>query len=257
MRNGVPTIASFGRVLAMLEAVIADGGQSTIAAIARSISMPVATAHRQVATLVAEGYLVVGPRGRHLAGPRLFGLLHRLDEKQIIVGCAAPLLHKLASDLGSVVQLGTFENDMVTYRIKTGEGASDLFTRVGMQLEAYCSGIGKVLLAHLPEGQLRAYLATGPFPALTKRTITDPEVLLAELKLVAERGYAVDDQEIAEGLYCLAAPLSGPDGRVLAAVSVSQMIDGMRPTSEVLPVLRQTAALIEQAAFGIRKARES
>ncbi|HQS69088.1 MAG: IclR family transcriptional regulator [Novosphingobium sp. 28-62-57] len=250
MRKGVPTIASFGRILAMLEAVIADGGQSSIAAIARSIAMPVATAHRQVATLVAEGYLIVGPRGQHLAGPRLFGLLHRLDEKQIIVGCAAPLLHHLAADLGTVVQLGTFDSDMVTYRIKTGEGASALFTRVGMQLEAYCSGIGKVLLAHLPEAQLRAYLDTGPFPALTARTITDPEALVAELRLVLQQGFAVDDGEIAEGLYCLAAPVTAPDGRVLAAISVSQMADGMRPAEQVLPVLQQTARKIEMAAFG-------
>ncbi|MCW1400904.1 IclR family transcriptional regulator [Novosphingobium sp. MW5] len=237
----------------MLEAMIADGGQSSVAAIARSIGMPVATAHRQVATLVNEGYLVAASRGQFLAGPRLLGLLHRLDEKQIIVGCAAPLLHKLASDLRAVVQLGTFDNDMVTYRVKTGEGASELFTRVGMQLEAYCSGIGKVLLAHLPEGQLDAYLDTGPFPALTDRTITDPKALVAELRLVAQRGFAVDDGEIAEGLHCLAAPVSAPDGRVLAAISVSQMADEMRPASEILPVLFQTAREIEMAAFGASK----
>ncbi|MFA5963358.1 MAG: IclR family transcriptional regulator [Sphingomonas sp.] len=234
----------------MLEAVIADGGQSSIAAVARSIAMPVATAHRQVATLIAEGYLVVGPRGRHMAGPRLFGLLHRLDEKQIIVGCAAPLLHRLAVDLGTVAQLGTFENEMVTYRIKTGEGAGALFTRVGMQLEAYCSGIGKVLLAYLPEMQRRAYLATGPFPALTDRTITDPGALVSELRLVAQRGFAVDDGEIAEGLFCLAVPISAPDGRVLAAVSVSQATAKMRPVEEILPVLCETARAIEMTAFG-------
>lgn len=238
----------------MLEAVIADGGQSSIAAIARSIGMPVATAHRQVATLVAEDYLVVGPGGRHLAGPRLFGLLHRLDEKQIIVGCAAPLLHKLASDLGSVVQLGTFENDMVTYRVKTGEGAGELFTRVGMQLEAYCSGIGKMLLAHLPEAQLRAYLATGPFPALTKRTITDPTALEEELERVRIRGYAIDDGEIAEGLVCVAAPIQAPDGQVHAAISVSRTssADSSAGQTDILECLRVTARQIEQAAFGTR-----
>lgn len=250
MRNGIPTIAAFGRTLATLEAVIDDGGQTSIAAIARAIGMPVATAHRQVATLVAEGYLVAGQGGRYVAGPRLLGLLHRLDEKQVLVACAAPLLHGLAADLGCVVQLGTFENDMVTYRIKAGEGSGALFTRVGMQLEAYCSGMGKVLLAHLPEVQRSAYLDTGPFPALTDRTITDAEALAAELRRVAQKGFAVDDGEIADGLFCLAVPVRAPDGRVLAAASVSQVKAKMRAADDILPVLRKTAGAIEATAFG-------
>lgn len=254
MRNGVPTIAAFGRVLAMLEAVIADGGQSNVSAIARSIGMPIATAHRQVATLVAEGYLVAGQRGSHLAGPKLLGLLHRLDEKQVVAGCAAPLLHRLAADLGCVVQLGTFENEMVTYRIKTGEGAGELFTRVGMQLEAYCSGMGKVLLAHLPEAQRRAYVAGGPFVALTARTITDPAELDEELGRIRSRGYAIDDGEIADGLVCVAVPIHAPDGQVHAAISVSRTssADSSTGITDILETLSVTARKIEQAAFGTR-----
>lgn len=118
---------------------------------------------------MAEGYLAALGGGRHVAGARLLGLLHGLDEKQIIANVAAPLLHELAARVRSVVQLGTFENDMMTYRIKTGRGANALFTRVGMQLEAYCSGMGKVLMAHLPEAEREAYLASGPFVALGGR----------------------------------------------------------------------------------------
>lgn len=234
----------------MLEAVIRDGGQSSVAAIARAIDMPVATAHRQIATLERDGFLANGTRGGFLAGPRLIGLLHCIDEKQIIANCALPVLECLADDLGCVVQLGTFENDMVTYRIKQGEASDALFTRVGMQLEAYCSGMGKVLLAFLPESQQHAYLATGPFPALTARTITDPAALASELQSVAQAGFAVDDGEIADGLVCLAVPVSTPDGRVLAAVSVSQAEARMRSLEDILPVLRRAARTIECAAFG-------
>lgn len=248
MSKGIPLLSSFQRTLATLEAVIADGGERSVSAIAREIGMPVATAHRQVATLVAEQYLTPTSGGRHIAGARLLGLLHRLDEKQLVTNLAAPVLHDLASKMRSIVQLGTFENDMVTYRIKTGQGAAGLFTKVGMQLEAYCSGIGKVLLAHLPAEQLRGYLSTGPFVPLTSKTITDPAKLAQELERVREQGIAVDDGEIADGLYCIAAPIHLADGRVPAAISISRTIAQIDPASEpdVQRVLLEAARAIEQ-----------
>ena len=252
MRSGTPKLRSLSRTLAMLEAVIAEGGTRSIAAIARDLGVPVATAHRQVVSLVEEGYLARHGRGCHVAGPRLMRLLGQLDEKQVIANSAAPVLHRLAGDLGCVVQLGTLEGDMVTYRIKTGEGAGDLFTRVGMQLEAYCSGIGKVLLAALPERERENYLATGPFPALTARTITEPAALRSELAMVREQGHAADDGEIAEGLHCLAAPIRTPDGRVLAAISASRTSEQGTGLSaaRILARLRSAAGEIEGIVAG-------
>jgi len=251
MRDGTPQILSLKRTLSMLEALILDGGRTGLSQLARETGIPIATAHRQVTTLVAEGYLTSAGKGRHVAGARLLGLLHRLDEKQVVATVAAPLLHQLAARVRSVVQLGTFENDMVTYRIKTGRGANDLFTRVGMQLEAYCSGMGKVLLAHLPESEREAYLSGGPFVALTEHTIVDADRLREELRKVSASGYAVDDQEIALGLRCMAVPLRTSDGRVLAAISVSQAIfsRGRIKDPELLEMLTETAAAIEREAF--------
>lgn len=248
MSKGIPLLSSLQRTLAMLDAIIADGGTRSVSAIAREIGMPIATAHRQVATLVAERYLAPTSGGRHIAGARLLGLLHRLDEKQLITNVAAPILHDLASQMRSIVQLGTFENDMVTYRIKTGQGAADLFTKVGMQLEAYCSGIGKVLLAHLPPEQLRAYLATGPFVPLTDKTITEPARLALELEQVQTQGFAVDNGEIAEGLYCIAAPIRMADGRIPAAISISRTTAQIDPEREadVQRMLLDAARTIEQ-----------
>ncbi len=251
MRDGTPHIRSLKRTLSMLEAVIADAGCNTVSGLARQIDMPIATAHRQVTTLVAEGYLTPAGGGRHVAGSRLLGLLHRLDEKQVVANVAAPLLHQLAARVKSVVQLGTFENGMVTYRIKTGRGASDLFTRVDMQLEAYCSGIGKVLLAHLPKAEREAYLSGGPFVALTERTIVDPDQLRGNFDAVIAKGYAIDDQEVAPGLRCMAVPLRNGDGNVIAAISVSQLLSSPRllRDPQLLEMLRETALKIEKKAF--------
>lgn len=250
MREGTPQILSLKRTLAMLDAVVADGGRSSVSELARRTGLPVATAHRQIATLVAERYLAPAGGGRHIAGPRLRDLLHLLDEKQLLANVAAPVLHRLAGRVRSVVQLGTLENDMVTYRIKTGRGATDLFTRVGMQLEAYCSGIGKVLLAHLPEEQREAYLAGGPFVALTERTIVDPDRMREELERVRQRGFAVDDQEIAPELRCIAVPLRNERGEVLAAISASQDLKSRRNFEDfrLIELLKDSAQQIELTA---------
>lgn len=255
MNQGTPQISSLKRTLAMLEAVIADDGYSNLAELARKIGMPPATAHRQVTTLVAECYLMATGGGRHVAGARLLGLLHRLDEKQIIANVAAPLLHELAARVRSVVQFGTFENDMVTYRIKTGRGANALFTRIGMQLEAYCSGIGKVLLANLPMAEREAYLAGGSFVALTERTIVEPARLREELDAVRAQGFAIDDEEVALGLRCMAVPLRRSDGRVLAAISVSQALSSRGRLDDVplRALLTETAQAIERQAFAGRQ----
>ncbi|MGB3929265.1 MAG: IclR family transcriptional regulator [Sphingobium sp.] len=249
MRRGTPPISALARSLAMLEAVLADRDGRSLAVLAEQLGVPKATAHRQIATLIQEDYLRRLPGGRLVAGKRLQALAQQADDKQVIVAAAAPVLHRLAARLNCVAQLGTLENDMVTYRIKTGQGAGDFFTKVGLQLEAYCTGIGKVLLAALPEGQREAYLATGPFPRLTDATITDPAVLRSHLQQVREQGFARDDQEIAEGLVCLAVPVGSVNGNAAAAISVSRSIQAKERIGEAeyLAPLRQAAREIESA----------
>ncbi|WP_189619175.1 IclR family transcriptional regulator [Novosphingobium colocasiae] len=252
MRTGTPTLSSFGRVMALLDAILADGGRSGISELARGHAVPVATAHRHVVSLVEEGLLTPVGGGRHVAGPRLIRLGAAVDLAQVLARIAAPLLPGLARDLGAVVQLGTLENDMVTYRVKAGNAASGLFTQVGGQLEAYCSGIGKVLLAGLPEADRERYLANGPFIALTGQTITAPEALAAELAVVARDGYAFDREEIAEGLACAAVPVCDRAGAVVAALSASGPVHPGRYEAlrDRIGPLKAMATRIEAAAFG-------
>jgi IclR family transcriptional regulator, acetate operon repressor len=251
MRDRTPQLSSFKRTLTMLEAVLDDGAAHNVSVIARKLAVPVATAHRQVATLVAEGYLAPASYGRHVAGARLMRLLQKLDDKSVIANVAAPILNRVAREVRSIVQLGTLENDMVTYRLKMGDKADTLFTKIGMQLEAYCSGVGKVLLANLPPSAKSSYLASGPFVPLTPHTIIDPECLSAELDRIREQGFAEDVGEILEGLLCMAVPVRNHDGHVVAAISVTQ--DAHSPTrtlpEKLLPMLQSAANQIEKVAF--------
>lgn len=234
------------RTLKLLEAVVRDGAHSSVAALARDVHIPVATAHRHITTLVGAGYLVPAGYGRHLPGPRLHELAGFLDTKLMMANAARPILDRLAKRMHCVAQLGIFESDMVTYLVKSGPSAGDLFTKVGMQLEAYCSGIGKVLLAHLPEDARSEYLRAGPFIALTERTITDPDLLGAELQQVSRTGFAVDDEEVVAGLQCIAVPVRNSEGEVIAAISASRatQTDYRQWQAKHLPHLQNAAQQI-------------
>jgi IclR family transcriptional regulator, acetate operon repressor len=227
----------------LLEAVVRDGGRSSVAALARIVGIPVASAHRHIAALVSVGYLSPADYGRHLPGPKLRALADLMQGDLLLTNAARPILDRLAARTHCIVQLGIFENEMVTYLVKAGKSSDALFTKVGMQLEAYCSGIGKVLLAHLPAKAQAGYLAGGPFIALTEQTITESRLLKAELEQVAAQDFAVDDEEVVVGLQCVAVPVRDQDGMVIAAISASRAVkdDGRIWREQNLPLL-QTAA---------------
>lgn len=231
MRYGTSRIGSVDRTLDFLETIIADQGLRNIRQLSSLAGLPLATAHRQVATLVARGYLTPIAKGRHVAGPRLMQLGRAVDPIATLSNAARPALHRLAAAAKGAAHLGVLEHDMVTYLVKAGQAGEKLFTEEGKQLEAYCSGIGKVLLAHLPDADRERYLADGPFTALTERTIIDPGRLRIELATARERGFAVDDEEIAAGVRCVAVPVFWPDGGARAAISLTQVGAAISPAA--------------------------
>jgi len=125
------------RALALLDAIVRDRGQRSLSEIAKSMHLPLATAHRLAQRLVSTGYLVRSRRGYYHAGPVLAHLRQALDEAEVAVGMARPFLERLARRFGCTAHLGRFDQDMVTYLLKTGHAQNDLFTKETMQQEAY------------------------------------------------------------------------------------------------------------------------
>ena len=245
-------IGAVDRALDFLEYIIADGGVHSVLHLAGAAGLPAATAHRQVATFVARGYLTPIAKGRHVAGPRLMRLGRAVDPLMTLGHATRPILRKLAIAARGTAHLGVLEADMVTYLVKCGAADDRLFTEEGKQLEAYCSGIGKMLLAHLPADELDRYLADGAFTALTERTITDPTLLRAELARTRARGFAVDDAEIAPDIRCVAVPLMWPDGSVRAAISLTRVGASAHAASvaKLATTLQAAAAALTRSVFG-------
>lgn len=241
-----------GKAIGLFRLILADGGQRPAIAIARQAGLPQATAYRLLKLLCDEGLITPLAPGYYGAGGALVALIDPAP--------GAPAWHlarqysrQLARMTGLTVHIGVLAGDMVTYVLKESAAGIQLFTREGMQLEAYCSGVGKVLLASLDEAAQQAYLAGGPFVALTARTLIDPLAMRAHWRVIRRVGYAVDDEEVSPGLYCVAVPLHAPSGETVAAISVSgpltagQRLPGGRPHPALLGRLKRCARAIEHA----------
>jgi DNA-binding IclR family transcriptional regulator len=234
---------------ALLALIIRDDGRTPLRELAEELRLPLSTVYRLIASFTRAGFLTSVGRGRYAAGIELLRLTGRIDRRTVLAGAARPHLRRLARELRRTTHLGILENDMVTYLLKEHGGGPKLFSRAGMQLEAYCSAIGKMLLASLSDAERDQYIAAGPFVALTRHTISDPAALRRALLAVRRADYAVDDEEVAEKLWCLAAPIRDRTGTVIAAVSVSRMIEGSgrRDQRAILAALRACVGRIEQA----------
>lgn len=222
--NPDQTTASLEKALTLFGRIAQDRGATPIKRLVADLELPRSTLYRLLAALQDFGLITRGARGFYDVGLPLVETLGGITPSQHLAGLSRPSLQELADLCCATAHLGVLENDMVTYLVKvTGKGAAAdaVFTRENAQLEAYCSGIGKVLLAALPEAAREQYLATGPFVALTGRTITDSTALRHCLARVRQEDFAQDDGEVADDLFCLAVPVRRGDGAVHAAISVS------------------------------------
>jgi IclR family acetate operon transcriptional repressor len=190
--------------------------------LSRRVHMPKASGHRLVQTLEEVGAIVRGPHGRYRLGMLLLCLSKNVASKELLCEIGSPILRDVAARLNLTVHLGMLENGMVFYISKVSTPTSfPSHTRSGSYLEAYCSGLGKVLLAALPEDELESFILEGDLVALTPNTITERGALRIELEKVRKLGFAFDDCESRADTYCVAVPLHDADGNVIAAISAT------------------------------------
>jgi IclR family KDG regulon transcriptional repressor len=161
---------------------------------------------------------------------------------------AKPLLTDLASLFKETVHLAVLNDFEIFYLDKVESSQSiGMMSRVGSKSPSYCTGVGKVMLAHLDEKELKTFFHTIELRRYTPNTITDPDELRLHLRRIRDQGYAIDDSEHEADVKCVAAPLHNEDGIVIAAISVSAPRFRMtreRTESEVIPAVKSTASRI-------------
>lgn len=238
-------VQSVERVFELLELITNAGGNVTLSELSSSTDLPLPTIHRLLRTLVSMGYIRQLPSRRYALGPRLIRLGEGATRQ--LGALAQPQLKSLVDQLGETANMAVLDGDMVIYIAQVPSPHSmRMFTEVGRRAHTHDTGVGKALLAQLDDDTVRGIIARQGMPRPTSKSIGTIEELLADLALIRERGYSIDEEEQELGVRCFA--MSVPNSPTPTAISVSgpvQRVD-LAFSERAVPVLRHAAQILSE-----------
>ena len=225
------------RALDLLDMLAARTDGLSFADLGRALEVPKSSLHELLTVLVERSYVEYDPGRRTYAlGIRTWENGQAYLRHHDLVSVARPVMDQVVARLNETVQLAVLDGIENVYLAKVDcSHPLRLQSEVGRRLHAHATGLGKVLLAALPESERRKRLNDRALPGFTPRTITDLSLLLDELARVRGRGFGLDHEEYTPGLRCVAVPVRGHHGTVVAALSVS------------IPVMRAASTQLAQA----------
>lgn len=215
-------VPAVDKAIGILDVLRTEGGELTIAEIAKATGWHKSTVHKLLVTLHHHG-LVARDEGtkRYSLGLALADYarvaLHTLDVRRV----ARPYLTQLMECCGETAVLGILQGTMVVIVDKQEPPIQIRVTPfLGWRFPAAANGIGRALLAWLPQERAQRMVEAGGLPAATPKSITDPAVLWADLAATRERGYSVEHEDFHEGVNGVAAPVFDSRGQVVAALAL-------------------------------------
>ncbi len=254
--GGAELVSPISRALFLLDIVARIDGPARFSDLLRLSGFPKATLHRLLRQLEHEGMLIhdAGAQ-RYRLGLRLIRLAHGAWEDASLAEVGGPVVTALSADLGLTVHLACLENGQVLYldkRNSAHDGAHgvQMFSRPGRIGPAYCTGIGKAMLAFLSQERLKAALDRQAFHRHTAKTLTSRRALCDDLRRIRERGYAFDDEEHEPSIICVAVPILSSEGAVIGGLSMTTTTSAgsLQGLEQMVPKLRQAAKGIGRAA---------
>ena len=214
-------MTSLARGLNVIQAFTRTSQRMTISQVSVKTGLSRAAVRRCLHTLELLGFVREEDAKYFSLAPRVLTLSHAYISSSRLPGAAQPLLERLSGVLQESCSVATLEGDELLYvgrahvsRIMTVD------VNIGSRLPAYCTSMGRVLLAHLPPQRLEEYLRRVELKRYTPRTIVSVARLRRLLGEVRREGFAMVDQELEEGLRSLAVPVTGADGEVIAAMNI-------------------------------------
>ncbi len=217
-------VKSAARVLDIFELLVQHADGLSLSEICSALRLPKSSGHALLTTLTDRGYLRDGRRDRtYRLGPVLFEIGSAYLASTNLVVDGQDVVRETARACDETVHIAVLDGADVLYVAKE-EGTSTIrmVSAVGRRFPAHGTGVGKMLLASLPDDDVAArYPDSPPLAALAAGTITDPRRLRAEVAATRERGYALDYEESTPGLCCVAAPVYDATGCMVAAMSIA------------------------------------
>ena len=214
-------MSSLARGLAVIHAFQERKRQLTIAQISHRTEIPRAAVRRCLHTLIKLGYATTDGRTYSLL-PKVLTLGHAYLSSTPLAVTAQPILDRLSEQLHEACSMATLEGDEILYiaRSATPQRLISVDLSVGSRLPAYCTSMGRILLAGLDDQALEDYLSDADLQVKTSRTLHTPEALRASINAIRQQGWVIIDQELEMGLRSVAVPLKDSAGQVLAALNV-------------------------------------
>jgi IclR family pca regulon transcriptional regulator len=238
-------MTSLARGLAVLQAFSHRRRHLTISQLSERTGLSRAAVRRCLYTLEKLGFAESDDRRHFFLRPRVLALGHSYLSSMPLATAAQPVLEHLSHLLHESCSIATLDGQDVVYVARANvTRIMSIDLGVGSRLPAFCTSMGRVLLAHLPPDELEAYLAEVRFIRLTDRTVSSLEKLRQILRTVRNIGHAIVDQELELGLRSMAVPIPGPGGKPAAALNVGthvQRVSMNELQNKFLPHLRSAA----------------
>lgn len=208
-----------------------NNGEVGLPELSAAMKLHKTTTHRIAHVLESRGLLRRSlDSNRYRLGLHLYDLGCQAMDHVNIRDEARPLMNRVVFEVGETAHLALLDRTEVLYIDRSeAQRSLTMSSKLGARNPVYCTALGKAILAHLPEQEVDQILTICRLEARTRNTITNVLALKQELKTTRERGYALDNEEIEDGVRCIAVPVLNPNGRAIAAMSVSG------PSSRIVP----------------------
>ncbi len=238
-------MTSLARGLIVIQAFTQQNPQMTISQLSVRTGLSRAAVRRCLYTLTKLGFAGAEDGSRYSLRPRMLTLSHTYTASNTLSSAAQPILERMSAALRESFSVATLDGDDIVYIARTTVNrvmAVDL--HIGSRLPAYCTSMGRILLAYLPTEQLEQYLSRVVLTPHTTRTVTSIEKLRLLLRNIRRNGYALCDQEYEVGLRSLAVPVFAPSGRAVATINLS----GSAPRMSVIEMQTRFLSHLRNAA---------